>query len=68
MIDEHIQKLLDYQRDPYAYDNKGILENAPSDDIREKIIQGRIDQLIKQINKQKGELEKVLEILDERGW
>ena len=68
LIDEHIHKLLDYQRDPYAHDNKGILENAPSDEIREKIIQGRIDQLIKQINKQKGELEKVLEILDERGW
>lgn len=67
LIEEHQKKLDDYIKDPYAHDNKGILENAPNQEIRDKIIQGRIDALQKQINKQQGELEKIIDLLRERG-
>ena len=67
LIKEHQQKLDDYIQDPYAHDNKGILKNAPNQEIREKIIQGRIDALLKQIKKQQGELEKIKDLLRERG-
>jgi hypothetical protein len=43
-------KLEAYQADPDAYDNLGYLENAPSDEIRQQIIQGRIQHLQNEIN------------------
>lgn len=55
----------DYTEDPYG--NQGILENAPSQELRDKIIQGRIDALQKQINKQLGELEKITVYLEKVG-
>lgn len=67
LIEEHQKKLDDYIKDPYGHDNKGILENAPTQEIRDKIIQGRIDALQKQINKQQGELDKIIDLLRERG-
>ncbi|NSI98195.1 hypothetical protein G5A97_23375 [[Clostridium] symbiosum] len=67
LIKEHQQKLDDYIKDLYAHDNKGIIENAPNQGVRDKIIQGRIDALQKQINKQLGELEKITDLLRERG-
>jgi hypothetical protein len=48
-IEEHRQKLDDYRQDPDAYDNQGFLKNAASEEIRERIIQGRIDHLENEI-------------------
>lgn len=67
LIEEHEQKLEEYINDPLAHDNKGILKNAPNDEIRNKIIQGRVQALEKQIKKQQGELQKITKLLQERG-
>ncbi|SEM00392.1 hypothetical protein SAMN05444354_110194 [Stigmatella aurantiaca] len=42
---EHQQKLADYKGNPDAFDNQGILRNAPSPEVRERIINGRIKHL-----------------------
>lgn len=49
LIDEHEQKLADYLADPDAYDNKGFLKNAPSPEVRQRIIAGRERHLRKEI-------------------
>lgn len=67
LIEEHKQKLEEYINNPYEHDNLGILKNAPNDKIREKIIQGRIIELQRQIKKQQGELNQIMELLEERG-
>ena len=51
LVSEHRNKLNDYKSNPYKYDNKGVLRNAPSNAIRQKIINGRIKQLESQIIK-----------------
>ena len=48
-MDEHRQKLENYRRDPYAYDNDGRLTNAPNDEVRNRITQGRIRHLEQEI-------------------
>ena len=53
-----MEKLEDYKANPYKYDNKGILKNAPNDEVRQNIIDGRIKALEKQIKKQQGELKR----------
>ncbi len=62
-IAEHQKKLEEYKRNPQQYDNKGIYRNAPSQEIRDKIYRGRIEALQKQIEKQEGELRKIIEAL-----
>jgi hypothetical protein len=42
---EHRQKLADYKANPDAHDNQGRLKNAPSPQIRQKIIKTRIEHL-----------------------
>lgn len=64
LIAEHEKKLSDYQENPDLYDNKGILKNA-DEELRNKIINGRINALLKQIKKQKGELRKIIKLLEE---
>lgn len=59
-IAEHEQKLADYERDPYAYDNKGILKNAPNDAVRQQIIQGRIRHLETEINTFRENIQKII--------
>lgn len=49
LISEHEAKLEAYKRDPYSFDNKGILKNAPNDEIRQRIINGRIAHLEQEI-------------------
>ena len=44
-IKEHEIKLEEYKQNPDKFDNKGFLKNAPTNEIREKIIQGRIKHL-----------------------
>jgi RHS repeat-associated protein len=49
-IQEHELKLQQYIDDPYAFDNQGLLRNAPSEEIRQQIIQGRINHLRTEID------------------
>jgi RHS repeat-associated protein len=44
-IAEHEKKLKDYQENPDASDNQGLLRDAQSPEIRGKIIQGRCNKL-----------------------
>ncbi|MEO6086702.1 MAG: hypothetical protein ABIQ18_26670 [Umezawaea sp.] len=44
LIEEHQQKLEAYRKDPDAFDNPGILRGK-SQEIRERIINGRIRHL-----------------------
>jgi len=65
LIAEHQNKLESYKNNPYAHDNQGLLKNAQTEATRQKIIQGRINALQQQINKQLGELEKINQLLRE---
>ncbi|MFO0961199.1 MAG: hypothetical protein U0800_27780 [Isosphaeraceae bacterium] len=59
-LEEHRQKLKDYQANPDAYDNQGFLKNAPSPEVRQRIIDGRVRHLeneIKNFEKQINDLE-----------
>jgi hypothetical protein len=42
---EHRQKIQDYLANPDAFDNQGFLKNAPTPEIRQNIIQGRVRHL-----------------------
>ncbi|SFB64953.1 hypothetical protein SAMN05216266_1515 [Amycolatopsis marina] len=44
-VSEHQDKLAAYRANPDAFDNKGILKNAPTPEIRQRIIDGRIRHL-----------------------
>src|SRR6218665_305875 len=44
-LEEHRQKLANYEANPNAFDNQGILGNAPSPEVRQRIINGRIKHL-----------------------
>jgi len=46
---DHVNKLEKYKANPLKYDNKGILQNAPNDQIRQQIINGRILKLEREI-------------------
>ena len=48
-IKEHTAKLDAYKQNPDAFDSKGFLKNAPSEEVRESIIQGRIKHLTQEI-------------------
>lgn len=62
LIREHEQKLADYRKNPFSQDNKGLLKDqAP--EIQQKIIEGRVRELERQIEKQKSELKKIDEAL-----
>jgi hypothetical protein len=63
LIEEHKKKLEDYRQNPKKYDNKGTYRNAPNDEVRKKIYEGRIRALEKQIQKHEGELKKLEEAL-----
>jgi RHS repeat-associated protein len=67
LIEEHQKKLKDYLSNPDAFDNQGLLANAPTPEIRQKIIEGRANALRKQIDKQTGELQKINNVLQDRG-
>ena len=48
-INEHQVKLDEYKQNPYKFDNKELLKNAPNDKIRDRIINGRIKHLENEI-------------------
>jgi hypothetical protein len=62
LIAEYKQKLADYIKDPDKFDNLGKLKNVTKE-LKDKIINGRIKELTRQIEKQTGELEKVKEAI-----
>jgi RHS repeat-associated protein len=57
-IAEHTQKLKEYKADPMKFDNKGTLKNAP-EELRDKIIAGRIKHLEKEIQTFRENIEKI---------
>lgn len=63
LIREHKDKLDQYSRDPYSMDNKGLLRNAPNDEVRARIIEGRKKVLRDAIERHRSELRKIEEAL-----
>jgi hypothetical protein len=47
-------------KNPDAYDNKGILKNAPNEQVRDRIINGRIQHLEHEIKTFKGNIDKIM--------
>jgi len=67
LIAEHTQRMIDYQNDPDKFDNKNKLKDIAKD-IREKIIQGKLKKLEKEIEKFKKLIEKTdKKILENHG-
>ncbi len=62
LIEEHEKKLLEYRTDPFANDNLGKLKNQPPE-IQRKIIEGRIDEVERQLKGQRLNLKRVEEVL-----
>jgi RHS repeat-associated protein len=56
---EHRQKLEEYQRDPDAHDNLGTLARAPTPQIRQQIINGRLSVLRRDLEKAQRALARV---------
>jgi hypothetical protein len=48
-LEAHQEKLEQYKADPDAFDNKDFLKNAPDEEARQRIIEGRIRKLQGQI-------------------
>ncbi|WP_344951709.1 polymorphic toxin-type HINT domain-containing protein, partial [Sphaerisporangium flaviroseum] len=59
LIAEHEKKLADYLADPDAYDNKGFLKNAPNDEVRQRIIDGRARHLRQEIRTFQDNIKKI---------
>lgn len=59
-IASHTQKLKAYKANPYKFDNKGLLKNAPNDAVHKKIIQSRIKHLEQEINTFQNNIQKIL--------
>jgi len=59
-IIEHEIKLANYIKDPLKFDNLGYLKNEPSEIVKEKIIQTRINHLTNEIQIFKNNIEKIL--------
>jgi len=58
LIEEHAQKLIDYKNNPDEFDNKNKLKDIDKN-IRDKIINGRIQKLEKEIEKFRKLIEKI---------
>lgn len=58
--EEHRSKLDAYRADPDAFDNLGYLERAPSPEIRQRIIDGRIRHLETEIRTFQDQINKLL--------
>jgi len=57
---EHQKKLADYMNNPDAFDNQGVLKNAPTPEIRQKIIDGRIRHLQQEIKVFQDQIDQIL--------
>ena len=59
-VETHQAKLDAYRANPDAYDNLGILERAPTPEIRQRIIDGRIRHLETEIRTFQDQIDKLL--------
>ena len=59
-VKAHQTKLDGYRANPDAYDNLGILERAPTPEIRQRIIDGRIRHLETEIRTFQDQIDKLL--------
>jgi hypothetical protein len=59
-IAKHETKLAEYIKDPYRFDNKGFLKNAPNDEVRQNIIRTRIKHLKQEIETFKENIQKII--------
>ena len=59
-ISSHEDKLQKYIADPFKFDNQGILKNAPSDAVRQKIINSRINHLNHEISTFQNNINKII--------
>ncbi len=59
-ITEHQKKLTNYKANPNAYDNKGFLKKAPNEQVRQRIINGRVKHLEGEIKTFQKNIDKVL--------
>lgn len=57
---EHQVKLDAYRANPDAFDNQGFLKNAPSDAVRQRIIDGRIRHLEQEIKTFQDQIRKIM--------
>lgn len=57
---EHQQKLADYLKNPDAFDNQGLLRNAPTPEIRQRIIDGRVRHLEQEIKAFQDQIDNIL--------
>ena len=64
-VSQHEKKLQDYIQNPDAFDNQGLLKNAPSQQIRQNIIQGRIKHLTSEIQGWREQITKLQQQLNE---
>lgn len=58
-VEAHTAKLDDYMASPDAYDNQGLLARAPSPQIRQRIIDGRIRHLQTEIKAFQDQITKI---------
>jgi hypothetical protein len=58
-LQKHLEKLANYRKNPFKYDNKDFLKNAPNDQIRQKIIDGRIRHLENEIKAFRDAIERI---------
>jgi RHS repeat-associated protein len=56
----HRQRLADFKSNPEAFDNKEFLKNAPSEEIRQRIIDTRIRNLERQIQNFEKQIEEII--------
>ncbi|QMU63848.1 MAG: hypothetical protein GKR88_05785 [Flavobacteriaceae bacterium] len=59
-ITKHKKKLKNFKKNPDKYDNKKFLKNAPSEQVRDRIINSRIKHLEKEIKAFKNNIDKIL--------
>lgn len=60
LIARHQQKLAEYIKDPMKFDNKGLLKNAPSEAVRQRIIDSRVKHLETEIKTFQDNIQKIL--------
>jgi len=63
-LQEHQQKLNDYISNPDSFDNRGYLQNAPNEQVRDSIIRGRIKHLQQEIDAFQNQIDQLLNLLN----
>jgi RHS repeat-associated protein len=58
-IDVHTEKLKAYRANPDAFDNQGLLARAPSVEVRQRIIDGRVRHLEQEIRTFQDQIRKI---------